>query len=69
MDQSCPLFVYFSPSLLTISTIQIEKAYMVCLGFEPAAAEWRAQTKPLSYGGHPDLHQILPLQNVTDAQG
>ena len=42
---------------------------MVCLGFEPAAAEWRAQTKPLSYGGHPDLHQILPLQNVTDAQG
>ena len=24
---------------------------MVCLGFEPTAAEWKAQTKPRSYGG------------------
>ena len=25
---------------------------MLCLGFEPGAAEWNAQTDPLSYGGH-----------------
>ena len=24
---------------------------MVCLGFEPGAAGWKAQTNPLSYGG------------------
>ena len=26
---------------------------MVCLGFEPRAAGWKAQTNPLSYGGTP----------------
>ena len=26
---------------------------MVCLGFEPGAAGWKAQTDPLSYGGTP----------------
>ena len=26
---------------------------MVCLGFEPMAAEWSAQTKPRSYGDRP----------------
>ena len=26
---------------------------MVCLGFEPGAAGWWAETKPRSYGGHP----------------
>ena len=26
---------------------------MVCLGFEPGAAGWKAQTNPLSYGGTP----------------
>ena len=26
---------------------------MVCLGLEPGAAEWKAQTNPLSYGGTP----------------
>ena len=26
---------------------------MVCLGFEPRAAGWKAQTDPLSYGGTP----------------
>ena len=25
---------------------------MVCLWFEPGAAGWQAQMKPLSYGGH-----------------
>ena len=24
---------------------------MACLGVEPGAAEWKAQTNPLSYGG------------------
>ena len=24
---------------------------MVCLGFEPGAAGWKAHTNPLSYGG------------------
>ena len=39
MGQSRPLFVYFRSFLITIS-IQIEEAYMVCLGFEPGAAGW-----------------------------
>ena len=26
---------------------------MVCLGFVPGAAGWKAQTNPLSYGGTP----------------
>ena len=25
------------------------KGYMVCLGFEPGTAEWKARTNPLSY--------------------
>ena len=29
----------------------MEKAWMVCLGFEPGTAGWKAQTNPLSYGG------------------
>ena len=28
---------------------------MVCLGFEPGAAGWKARTNPLSYGGTPTL--------------
>ena len=27
------------------------KAQMVCLGVEPGAAGWKAQTNPLSFGG------------------
>ena len=26
---------------------------MVCLGLEPGAAGWKAQTNPLNYGGNP----------------
>ena len=26
---------------------------MMCLGLEPGAAGWKAQTNPLSYGGTP----------------
>ena len=40
MDQSRPLFVYFRPFLITISIKQIEKAYIVSLGFKPVAAGW-----------------------------
>ena len=28
---------------------------MVCLGLEPGAAGWKAQTNPLSYGGTPSF--------------
>ena len=34
---------------------------MVCLGFEPGAAGWLAQTKPWSYGGHPSVCVIITL--------
>ena len=34
---------------------------MVCLGFEPGAAGWQAQTKPRSYGGHPFIQLSLSL--------
>ena len=40
MGQSRPLFVYCRPFLITISIIKIEKAQMVCLGFEPMDAGW-----------------------------
>ena len=33
---------------------------MVCLGFEPGAARWKAQTNPLSYGGTPKGIETLP---------
>ena len=33
---------------------------MVCLGFEPGAAGWKAQTNPLSYGGTPIRFIFLP---------
>ena len=42
-------FVYYRPFLIKISIIQIEKVWMVCLGFEPGAAGWKAQTKPQSH--------------------
>ena len=53
MGQSRSLYVYINNFLVRISIMQIEKALMVWLGFEPAAAGWYAQTKPRSYGGHP----------------
>ena len=31
---------------------------MVCLGLEPGAAGWKAQTNPLSYGGTPQDHFV-----------
>ena len=32
---------------------------MVRLGFEPGTAGWKAQTNPLSYGGTPNIGQML----------
>ena len=34
---------------------------MVCMGFEPGAAGWKAQTNPLSYGGtpHNTLYMVI----------
>ena len=32
---------------------------MVCLGFEPRAAGWWAQTKPRSYGDRPILRKFI----------
>ena len=34
---------------------KLKKVQMVCLGFEPGAAGWQAQTKPRSYGGTPKI--------------
>ena len=31
----------------------------MCLGFEPRAAEWKAQTNPLSYSGTPYAKLLL----------
>ena len=60
MGQYRPLFCLFSfcshsnnNNTDTTTTLLIEKAQMVCLGFEPGAAVWQVQTKPRSYGGHP----------------
>ena len=32
---------------------------MVCLGLEPGAAGWKAQTNPLCYGGTPGILLIM----------
>ena len=46
----------FIKIIVSISTTQIEKSVDgVCMGFEPGATGWQAQTKPWSYGGHPTL--------------
>ena len=37
---------------------------MVCLGFEPGAAGWKAHTNPLSYGGKLQL-SILGVLSFT----
>ena len=34
---------------------------MVCLGLEPGAVGWKAQTNPLSYGGTPIFEQRFIL--------
>ena len=39
---------------------------MICLGFEPGAEEWKAQTEPLSYGGTPQYWTLLVDQLLDD---
>ena len=36
---------------------------MVCLGLEPRAAGWKAQTNPLSYSGTP-TSQLLTIEGI-----
>ena len=37
---------------------------MVCLGLEPGAAGWKAQTNPQSYGGTPKTFiDFVPVQS------
>ena len=36
---------------------------MVCLGFEPGAAEWKVQTNPLCYAGTPTASMFLLLES------
>ena len=35
---------------------------MVCLGFEPGVAGWKAQMNPLSYGGTPKIVMFVCLK-------
>jgi len=37
---------------------------MVCLGREPGAAEWKAQTKPLNYGGTSTWYKCLQRRRL-----
>ena len=40
---------------------------MVCLGFEPGAAGWKAQTNPLSYGSTL-MHSFWPIKYQNTSQ-
>ena len=44
-------FLFQQQTLIQFQHFKLKKALMVCLGFEPGAAEWCAQIKPRSYGG------------------
>ena len=46
-----PLFVYFRLYHITLFN-KLMKALIMCLGLEPGAAGWKAQTNPLSYVRH-----------------
>ena len=54
-----PTYVYKFRSFLNANTkystnlTNINKAYMLCLGFESGSAGWNAPTDPLSYGVRP----------------
>ena len=37
---------------------------MECLGVEPGAAWWKAQTNPLSYGGTPIAYSLAKLMTI-----
>ena len=46
----CSIFSHYN-----FNNTKLKKAFSVCLGFEPAATEWQAQTIPRSYGGRPTI--------------
>ena len=60
MGQSWPLFVYFHSFLITIS-IQIEKSIDGVLGIQTRGRRMVGQTKPWSYGGHPQFYFVTHL--------
>ena len=45
------LFIFVFSTYMSQFKYYLIKASMVCLGFEPGAAEWKAQTNPVSYSG------------------
>ena len=53
------LFLFIFVLFLLQFQYKLKKAQMVCLGFEPGATGWQAQTKPQSYGSHPNQMQGL----------
>ena len=55
MGLSRSLFIYYLSFHVTIQ-VQIQKAQMLCLGFEPGATGWQVQTDPLCYGVHNSLN-------------
>ena len=61
MGQSWPLFVYYCLFYVTQIKHELIKALMVCLGLEPGAAGWKAQTNPLSYGGNILFNSLFHL--------
>ena len=42
---------------------------MVCLGLEPGAAGWKAQTNPLSYGGTHLFRVLVTLYSLGTLSG
>ena len=65
MDQNRPLFVYFRLFHITQFN-KLMKALIVCLGLEPGAAGWKAQTNPQSYGGtqlNSSLYSLFLMKN------
>ena len=51
------ILFYFCPFLITISINKLKKAYMVCLGFKPAAADGRRR----QYHGAMAVTQAIEL--------
>ena len=60
------LFLLYFHSFQMTNIAQIlymKKVQMVCLGLEPGAAGWQAQTNPLGYGGTPDEMKLETINH------
>ena len=55
-------FRLFNTLQFKFNKFKLKKAQMVCLGFEPGAAGWKARTNPLSYGGTPSFLNCLSFR-------